>query len=136
MIQLHNGAAVLIPVDMLTSVVSYVKQHHCDAAAFIGQDISRTRTGHTVLPGHTENVYGGYGWAVTVGRPIIPKVFYDRERSMRFKESFGLARSRTASSLKEATQQESKAIAIRLKPTGGEICDWKGAQTQSASNWR
>ena len=77
MIQLHNGAAVLIPVDMLTSVVSYVKQHHCDAAAFIGQDISRTRTGHTVLPGHTENVYGGYGWAVSVGRPIVPEMFYD-----------------------------------------------------------
>ena len=72
-----DGSAVVIPVEMLNSVMSYIRQQHLDTAAFIGQDISWTRTGHSALPGRSESVYDGDRWIVTVGRPIVLEVFYD-----------------------------------------------------------
>lgn len=76
-IEFADGDAVMIPVDILNSVMDYVKQNHSDAAAVINQDISWTRTSQTVRFGYTKNVYAGDGWTVTIGRTIVPEVFYD-----------------------------------------------------------
>lgn len=75
--QFDNGDAVMIPVDMLNSVMEYIRQHHSDAAEFIDEDISWSRTDQTFRDGYTRNVYSGDGWMVIVGLTIVPGAFYD-----------------------------------------------------------
>jgi hypothetical protein len=69
-----DGSSVIIPSDTLNSVMDYIKQNHPDAANFISEDISWTKSSETILVGHTRNVYTGDGWTVTLGRSAIAEI--------------------------------------------------------------
>lgn len=66
-----------VALEMLNNVMDYIKQNHPHAAAFINQDISWTKTSQTITVGHTQNVYAGDGWTVTVGHSITAELLYE-----------------------------------------------------------
>ena len=72
-----NGSAVMLPTSTLNSVMDYIEQNHPDAAAFINEGISWTRSSQTIRIGHTQNVYNGDGWTVSIGHSATAEPFLD-----------------------------------------------------------
>lgn len=72
-----DGEVVMIPTDILNSIMNYIEENHPDAAAFIEGDISWTKVSTTILFGHTQNVYTGDGWTVGIGHTITVEPFLD-----------------------------------------------------------
>ena len=63
--------------DILTSVMGYIKQNHRDAAPFIDERMSWTKSSQTISDGYSRFIYASDGWTATVGYAITPDVIYD-----------------------------------------------------------
>ena len=70
-----NGDQIM--ADMLSSLMDYIKQNHPDAAPFINEDMSWTKSSQVIKVGHTRYAYTGDGWTVTIGHTITAEVIYD-----------------------------------------------------------
>jgi len=69
-----NGDQIM--VDMLNSVMGYIKQNHPDATPFIRETMSWTRSSQVISVGHTQYVYTSDGWTVTIGHAVTAEVIY------------------------------------------------------------
>jgi hypothetical protein len=63
--------------QLLTSVMTYISQHHRDAAPLIPDGISWTQVSRTKKTGHTSYVYQGNGWTVSIGLSTTAEPAYD-----------------------------------------------------------
>ena len=63
--------------QMLNNVMSYIKDKHRDAAPFIRDSISWTRSNTDKRIGYTRSTYTGESWTVTIGHAITPEMTYE-----------------------------------------------------------
>ena len=71
-----NGEQI-IPDDIPDSVMDYIKQNHLDAAPFIKEDMSWTKSSPVILDGYSRDFFTGDGWKVTVGHAVTAEVIYE-----------------------------------------------------------
>jgi hypothetical protein len=65
-------------VDILKTATEYIKINHPDAAAFLGDDISFTKSySGKEKQGYTGVTYTGGGWTISIGHAIVPDAAYD-----------------------------------------------------------
>ena len=74
--EFENGVEPVV-LETLNSVMDYIKQTHPDAAAFIKEDMSWTKTSQTITVGSTQHIYTSDGWTVSISHVIAAEVFYD-----------------------------------------------------------
>jgi len=70
-----NGDQIM--ADMLSSLMDYIKQNHTDAAPFIKDNMSWTKSSQVAKVGYTRYVYTGDAWTVTIGHAVTAEVIYD-----------------------------------------------------------
>lgn len=63
--------------ELLSRVMTYISQHHQDAAPLIPDGISWTQVSRTKKIGHTSYVYQGNGWTVSIGLSTTAEPAYD-----------------------------------------------------------
>lgn len=68
-----------MPEDIPDSVMDYIKQNHPDAAPFIEEDISWTKSSQDITVGHSRYVYTGGCWTLKIGHSITAEVIYGIE---------------------------------------------------------
>ncbi len=61
-------------MDLLHSIMSFIGQHHAEAAPFIKADAAYTQTSSSGkgMLGYSSVTYSGGGWTVTVGHAVVP----------------------------------------------------------------
>lgn len=67
-----------VTMDILANSIAYLKTYHPDAAAFLGDDISFTKSSSAKGKlGYTGVTYKGGGWTFAIGRAVTPEAPYD-----------------------------------------------------------
>lgn len=67
-----------LSMEILTSAMSYIKQHHSDAVAYIKADVIFTQLpADKRKPGYSGVTYTGGGWNISIGHAITPEDIYD-----------------------------------------------------------
>lgn len=64
-------------VSMINGVMSYIREHHPDAAQYITQDTAWTRDSSVKKTGYTRAVYRNNGWVVSIGHTITLEDIYE-----------------------------------------------------------
>ncbi|MGA2368410.1 MAG: hypothetical protein ABSF74_07575 [Dehalococcoidia bacterium] len=61
-------------MDLVQSTMSFIGQHHAEAAAFIKNDASYAQTGSSGKGtlGYSSVTYTGAGWTISIGHAVVP----------------------------------------------------------------
>jgi uncharacterized metal-binding protein len=71
-----NGVKIM-PDQILSSVMDYIKENHPNAAPFIRDNMSWTKSSQVIKVGYSRYVYTVDGWAITIGHAATAKVVYE-----------------------------------------------------------
>lgn len=74
-----NPSAERSDLDTVNNVMSFIGQHHKDAAAFINNHASYAQTGSSGKGtlGYSSITYTGDGWTVSIGHAVVPDYIND-----------------------------------------------------------
>jgi hypothetical protein len=74
--QISNGGSAAED-QILNYILTYIKQHHSDAAPFIKDNLSWQRSATTKKMGYSGYTYTGDSWIITIGHPITAEEIFD-----------------------------------------------------------